>query len=268
MPLPVDEVVVKAEIQDECFQLGLQLQPGVVDIAKVGLVHPSGIHRLTIHDVMLAVTNQIASDRKQISNRLVYLGDASTQPKLLGTNLKLAGQIWLQGLDAPGKETRNTRLVVAAGSCHGWKRPSALFAPGTVSRVFRENVGSEVHVAWLRIADGMRLAAVGSLANGQSSTLSLILTGSSTLDPADDSLGFLFNPNPASVLFQSSFASDDTPIVSSNTPYTPWTWRSEVGSIAFVVLLSHSQIRTSFRILPRTIAASHVFHSQRRQICR
>lgn len=46
----------------------------------------------------------------------------------------------------------------------------------------------------------------------------LIVTGSSTLDPADDSLGFCFNPNPASILFQSLFASDDTPIVSSNTP--------------------------------------------------
>lgn len=52
MLLPIDKVIVEAEIQDECFQLGLQLQPGVVDIAKVGLVHPSRIHRLTIHDVM------------------------------------------------------------------------------------------------------------------------------------------------------------------------------------------------------------------------
>lgn len=52
MLLPVDKVVVKAEIQDECFQLGLQLQSGVVDIAKVGLVHASRIYRLTIHDVM------------------------------------------------------------------------------------------------------------------------------------------------------------------------------------------------------------------------
>lgn len=88
MPLPIDKVVVEAEIQDECFQLGLQLQPGVVDIAKVGLVHASRIHRLAIHDVMLAVTNQIASvsDRKQSWTVCLMLNPSSAgyKPELKG----------------------------------------------------------------------------------------------------------------------------------------------------------------------------------------
>lgn len=52
MALPIDEIVVDSKVEDERLELGLQLQAGVVGIAKVGLVHASRVDRLTIHDAV------------------------------------------------------------------------------------------------------------------------------------------------------------------------------------------------------------------------
>lgn len=47
--IPIDEVVVKAEVENESFQLRLKLQSSIRGIAKAWLIHMSRVDRLTIH---------------------------------------------------------------------------------------------------------------------------------------------------------------------------------------------------------------------------
>lgn len=137
--IPVDEIVVETKVQNERFQLRLELQPGVVGIAKIGLVYASRIYRLAIHGAR-RVSLFCAEFHPQCRRRAIFeeeqleAGCGGNYTQTAGYQ-SLSGAIWLDESMYRAPCTWQTRSRDDAKHAFKWLQQSGYVAMGGLAQI-------------------------------------------------------------------------------------------------------------------------------------